>query len=222
MDFIGSNGVMRRRAPKRRRATQGSGSAFKIAKAALSGVKKLRSATETKFVKLVSSANIPAAAVGLLSFYLSDVDQGDGQGTRDGVDIKPTSLFFRYGVRRAITSTNEHDYVRIVVVRNAHANAINPQLSSVFASADVFSGMNRFNAAQFTVIYDKLHHLSDVGPGALTKKKYIRLSRTTSYFGTGGATVDANRNSYHLFRFCDAADNFPVLDLDVTFNYKDP
>ncbi len=211
---------MRRRATKRRRV---SGSAFKIAKAALSGVKKLRRSFETKFHRSASSANVPQVGTGGVSFLLSGVTQGDTPVTRDGDLIKPTSLFIRYAVRRALTSTNETDYVRIVIIRNSNPNGVDPLLQSVFApTLTVFSPLNRANADQFHVMYDKLHHLSDVGPGAVVKKKYIRLSRTTSFFGAGSTITQANKNSYHLFRFCDKADNFPVLDFNVVFNYKDP
>lgn len=209
-----------KRGTKRRRTS--GGSAFKIAKAALSGVKKLRRDRETKFVRFTSAANIPQVTSGATAFYLSDIDQGDGSGTRDGAEVKPTSLFFRYGVRRAFTSTNEHDYVRIVVFRDNYAKGTVATLQQVFASISVFAPLNRINAARFTVLYDKLHSLSDVGPGALTRKKYIRLSRTTKYNGTGGGSADADVNSYYLFAFSGLVDNFPVLNLDVVFNYKDP
>ncbi len=211
---------MATRGTKRRRV--GKSSAFRIAKAALSGVKKLRGERETKFHgETIASLNIPLVTSSITAHYLSDVDQGDGPGTRDGSDIKPTSLFFRYAVRRAIGSANEFDYVRIVVIKDEFTNGVAPQWSSVFNSASVFAPMNRGNAARFKVMYDKLIVVSDT-TRAVTRKKYMRLSGTTSYFLSGNGTADVNKNSYWFFRATKSTGSFPVLDLDARINYKDP
>ncbi len=212
---------MRRRAPKRRRPA-GKGSTFRMAKAALKGVKKLKRNTETKFVDLSASGNLSLMTASTTPFWLSSVAAGTTGTTRIGNVINPTSLFVRYNIRRAIGSSNTVDDIRVVIFRDRETDGVLPFQSNVFTNVTYYSPLNRIVAPRFKVMYDKIHRLTLLGPGAVTKKKYFKLSGRTTFGGVTADISEANDGHYMMYMLTPTTSSFPHIDFTVRFNFKDP
>ncbi len=194
-----------------------------MAKAALSGVKKLRRQAETKYTDTtISAQNIVQRNNNVTPTWLSKTIRGENpQGERDGDKITPTSMFFRYTIRRALATASEFDVVRVTVFRDKETNGALPLWQELYANVSVISPLNRLNGQRFKVLFDKVHTLALVGPSILSRKKYMRLSTTTTYIANAATIADAGDNHYFYFITTNVAANFPVVDLKCRINYKD-
>ncbi len=197
---------------------------MRVAKAALRGVKKLRSEVETKYRNItLSTTNITASLDADIPHFISSTGEGtDELGDRIGKQVTPTSFFMRLGLRRAIGSSNSFDWVRVTLFWDAETNGSSPLASSVFEDGNnIFSALNRKQATRYRVVYDQMVGFSDTGPGIRVIKKYFRLSGTVTY---SGATDDVgSADSHHLFLFIRGfnGSSFPTKQFYTRFNYKD-
>ncbi len=220
---------MRRRGVKRNKGKfrrRGGRSTFRIAKAALRGVKKIKSSIETKFHDVSTFFEIAAPTAYTITL-LSGVPQGPQKSERIGENINPSSLFMRYRVTADGLSAN--NTVRVVIFKDIDPDGILPTASVLFERADIFSPLLRANARRFHVIYDKVHVLygssgASAGrtPVVAYRKIYKRLSGTTKLVGSGGAIGQAAKNHYFIAFGTDVASNRPTVDFESRLNYKDP
>lgn len=220
---------MRRRGVKRNKRSfrrRGGRSTFRIAKAALRGVKKIKSSIETKFHDVSGLFNVAAPPAYTITL-LSGVPQGTKKGERIGVDINPSSIFLRYRITALGASAN--NTVRVVLFKDLDPDGIAPTEAHLFERQDILSPLLRANSSRFHVIYDKVHILygntgDGVGksPGIVFKKMYKRISGTTKLVGTGGDITNASKNHYFLAFGTDVAASRAGVDFEARLNYKDP
>ncbi len=197
-----------------------------MARAALSGVKKLRRAAEVKFLTVeVGPQDVPQVITSTPGIPLSVAcAEGVASSQRIGRDVNFTSMFFRMTVSRDASSGTKLEFVRIVIIKVKDADGIVPiwgAVGGVFESPSVLSPMNRAETNKFRVVLDKLITLS---PERLTyfKKKYIRLSGKTTWDAASGTTATANANHYYLFIGTDIGGAFlPTFQLNMRMNYRD-
>ncbi len=214
-----------RRGTKRGRPLRrppGKGGSFRMAKAALAGVKKLRRAGEVKFLDHISAGlTIPLVVAALNPTILSLNAEGITSGTRIGRIIEPTSMFFRMCVTRN-ASASTPQFVRFVIFRDKDSNGVLPVWSGtggMFSQTSVLSPLNRAEG-RYRVVMDKLIPLN---AQRLTGqvKKYFRLSGRTTYSGGAATQVNAQQNQYYFFICTDVAANLPNFYLSLRFNYRD-
>lgn len=215
---------MKRRSFKRPRRRSAGRSAFRMAKAALGGVKKLRRERETKRIDVTGSITIATLATSTSAHPLSTVAQGDGEGNRDGTDIRPTSLFFRLSMETNPSSVLAN-LIRVVVFRDNDPSGVAPTAGMLLERNNVRSPLESDNSTRFKVLWDRLVILDEgIGPRCRFYKKYIRLSGRMKYQGVTGNAADqgAGANSLWLLLATESATNLPLAEWDARMNFQDP
>lgn len=227
--MFGFRKSLRRRGTKRGpplRRPPGRGGSFRMARAALRGVKKLRRQTEVKYVdSAITDAEIPTVASASPFIPLSLVAQGTTDQTRIGVKINPTSYFFRICVLRNTAASNtQYDLVRFVVIRDKDSNGIAPLWSGiggVMEFVDVLSPLNRQESKRFRVLFDKMFVIKEAARTSWTRKKYIALSGTTTFQGAAATQANAEAGQLYYILVCDTVSNRPKYTQITRFSYRD-
>lgn len=221
---------MRRRGVKRRLsfATPRRTSAFKMARAALGGVKKLRRERETKrFDAAINGFSVPLMTGAQLATLLTTVPIGDDFQTRDGNVIMPTSMFFRASLVLPAASTTGQ-VIRLTVFRDRNPSNEAPTAANLYSTVSVLSPLEPDNSTRFKVLWDKTLYLNskEGGPRGRVYKKYIRLSGRMKWIDSDTTGVVAgmadDANSIWFIAQCDTAANLPILDLKSRLYFKDP
>ncbi len=216
---------MRRGRKRGRPLRRVPGGSFRIAKAALAGVKKLRRSSEVKFHPVSFGATtVPVVLEALEGLPLSAVAEGTTPNTRIGRVINPTSMFFRFCLTRSGSATTKVEFVRFVIIKDKDSNGVPPKWSpvgGVFDNATVITPMNRSEGSRFRVIYDALMPLNSDRLTA-QKKKYIRLSGRTTFQGPLATDSSLEGNQYWLFIATDTSGTLPNFSLNLRINYRDP
>jgi len=195
-------------------------STFRIAKAALSGVKKLRRQVEGKWNDFTSSYTASASGTIDVSL-LSGVSQGDTAETRDGLRVVPTSLFIRYMLTAHLSGGE--DAVRVSLIKDKFPKGAFLTLAQLYDTTAFLSPLKRENTDRFSVMYDRVHRISGThGPEQAYVKKYFRLSGQTTYKGTDSLIASADTNHYFLVTHNQGGSNRPTFNSVVRFSYKDP
>lgn len=220
----------------RRRYRSRKKSTFRIAKAALRKAKAIEGSIETKFHDFRWAPAILTANTftGCTQFLSGTAESTTDQGGRIGDKIKPTSLFFRYQVfgtdDPSYGGSLHQDMVRVMVVKDRSGQGSTPSVSDILQTNNIQSPLHRSNTERFHVLFDKTHVLTGYdaprGTAMVSKKKYIRLSGTTSYKGSTALVGDSDTNHYWLLAMSQNVTSpsagRPLIQGYTRFNYKDP
>lgn len=220
---------IRRRGVKRRLSfqTPRRTSAFKMARAALGGVKKLRRERETKVLDTFLSLAVPLFAGVNAGTLLTTVPIGDDFHTRDGMEIMPTSMFFRLSIVANAASTTG-DVVRMTVFRDKDPSFLAPTAAMLYSVVSVLSPLFRDNSERFKVLWDKTIYLNskDGGPRGRIYKKYMRLSGKMRWISSNSdgtvAGMSEGANSIWILIASDQASSRPSVQLKARLYFKDP
>lgn len=166
------------------------------------------------FQGTISNSNITQAAGICIS--VSDVLQGITDANRVADDVRAISI----RVRALFTDVTAVTLLRFLVVKDKETNGVSPtvagnSVTSIFNSVNPRAAMQlSSNRKRFTILYDQSFTNTQAASGyyraPFVDTGVIKLSGTTSYLGTAGATTDLGRNQYYVVILVDGADTADV------------
>ncbi len=187
---------------------------------------RMKGSIERKQRVTVVTTNQPADTTSKI-IYLTLVNQGDAEETRDGNKIRLKSLFIRGFIHNDNSGTPEDGLVRIIVWReNAHnAVATNPTLvNNVLETLTINSPQSWSRKNINKVMFDNTFVL-DTSQHTIIPFK-IRLSGLNTslfYEGSTSAVADAIKNPFFIgvFGTVAAGTNAPQFDITCRMTYDD-
>lgn len=139
--------------------------------------------------------------------YLSDVDTGDGNDTREGDEVQSRFLHVKYAVREQDLAEDSIILVKIFrkdVQINQVPTMYNTPTSDVLENGNPLSSLDRRNSEKYTVLHTQLFIGSPGSTQAWVKDVYIDLrNKKNHYLSTGGGTADAGNGSYWIGFYTD-------------------
>ncbi len=195
---------------------RGKNKAYHMAKKALSMIN-----VEYKFHDVVSSSATRNTQPTIIE--LSNIAQGDTDQTRDGAQIKVTSLLLRLMSLRHTSSFTS--MVRVMLVLDKQTNQavyVNSDLIADITSQDgIVSPLNLDNKYRFRVLFDKVIAIPS-GHGCNYTNVYLKdLDVKLRYDASTSAIADLTSNSLSLVLFSNEPTNSPTTSHYVRLRYVD-
>ncbi len=197
-------------------------SALSIASKALAvsyGIKKLLN-VEYKFHDIVSSV-APGTAPAIIQ--LTNIPQGDTDVTRDGAQVKLTSILVRYLYRQHPSSLI--DFLRIMIVHDKQTNQsiynINDLLEASGATTAMNSPLNLDNKYRFHVLYNQVHAMSINGKRCGNKEFMKEISLRIRFDNSTPAISDLTSSSLSLVIITIDNTNKSSIDIFTRIRYID-
>lgn len=165
-----------------------SGQVFKKAR-----VPQRLSITESKDITVRSTllglaASTATASAGVL---LNPIAQGTTPSTRIGRRLKMTSLFLRWYVTLAPTTTGATP-VRLIIVYDSQSNGAAPGITDILLTDEITSPNNLSNSRRFKILVDEQREcIGTAGPQSFMSERYVKMDKMVEYNTDAGATVAA-------------------------------
>lgn len=190
----------------------------KAIKGGLKALKYLNS--EEKFLDTQLTLLPIANTVGITN--LVTCQQGDTSSTRQGDQIKITSILFKYIIKIHASATNSS--VRMLICLDKQANSAQMGLATVLKdvtnSDAIVSANNLDNKFRFTTLLDRVIQLSTDKPyarGSYYKKCGIRIR----YDGNLGDVTDLASRNILLYLISDEGTNTPSITCYARLRFVD-
>ncbi len=193
--------------------------------------KALQIALATKKLLNVEHKTIDSAAifqtVSASGFIipLTNTQQGTTSVSRDGDQIKVTSIYWKYWL--SFNTAASFSFVRCMLIQDKQTN------SAQFTAADVLNDVSSGNVAivsplnldnkyRFKVLYDKVHKLNDNSGNLIQYKElYKKVDLRIRYDGNIGDITDLSSNSYSLLMISNQTGNMPSITSYTRVRYVD-
>ncbi len=154
---------------------------------------------------------------------LTNLIQGDGNTTRDGNQIKVTHIQLKYFFTMNASAVNT--CCRILLVLDKQTNAAiytaNQLLKDVSVNDNVNSPFEENHRRRFTILYDRVHDLSDNGNQIGRGRKFIKLNIPVRYSANAGNIGDLPERSVSLVHMSTESTNTPLLNAFVRLLFVD-
>ncbi len=197
---------------------------YSDARKALILARNLRSLMNVEF----KNHDVTITATGVLDgvgnvIQLSNIDQGDTTVSRDGSNVKITSIYCKLLFR--INASGSNTNIRVMLVLDKQTN------QAIFATADLLfsvanvqslvSPNNLDNQFRFRVLYDKIHLITAGGKESAFVKIYKKVNLRLRYDNTGNGIADLRSNSLALVVISNEATNTPTITGAVRLRFVD-
>ncbi len=184
------------------------------------GVKALLN-VEYKFLTVIGQAQAITDTASNTNLTL--LVQGDTTNTRDGSQVKFTSIRFSYFLKVNASSLN--NLVRVMLVHDKQTNGAQASATDVLQDATpidaITSAYNIDNVSRFHILYDKVHALSNGGTSAIHRTIHKKLNLKVRYDGNAGDVTDLSQDSIFLILVADQVTNDPTISFQIRLRYLD-
>lgn len=193
----------RRRRRRRRRPT------------AMRAVKRLARFVDTELHQsVVASAAQQATSLGLF-IRLVQIDQGDDDTDRSGVQVALRSLEVRFHMERGNTDA----CVRTIIFVDKQTNGIQPTLADIFQvlgspEIGITSPINNDNKRRFTILSDRLRNFIDGHSDHQCWRYGRKLTNKVRFDGTSSALVDVVSGMVWCLHLADVVAGAPAVDVN--------
>lgn len=179
-------------------------------------IKGLVNAERHYVVSTVTNDNITSA--GTLT-HLSNIAQGDTQGTRTGNSILARSLFGRIGLEMNPTATVSR--IRILIVcDNQQIADTSPSATDVLLTASTLSSLDTATYPnRFKVLKDMLITLDDAKMMGSSFKINIPMYKHIKY--NGANSTDIAKNGIYILYISSESVNYPTISYNLKLGYYD-
>ncbi len=154
---------------------------------------------------------------------LSNIPQGDTGESRDGSNVKITSIYIK-GIFVLNPSATTSQY-RILLIEDKQTNqaiyATADVLTTVVNKHSIVSPLNLDNQFRFKVLYDKMFDLSITGRQSRTFKIYKKVNRRLRFDGSVPDITDLRSSSYSLLLIGSEATNAPTCLFESRLRFVD-
>lgn len=151
--------------------------------------------------------------------YLTGVDQGDDDETRDGNTIKLTRLLGRAKVTQHASATTST--VRIILFKDKSSSGSTPTVAQVLKSATPISPLNLDYRKRFVILSDKLFTFDSIRGRIRTIKWFKKMQNQIVYSGSGTTTASLMSNGLFMLIISDEGTNYPVIGYDIRLRFLD-
>ncbi len=194
------------------------------AKQALALAKNVKSLLNVEFKNhdiSITPVGIPDG-VGVIH-QLTNIPQGDTGESRDGSNIKITSIYIKLLLNINVSAITTS--VRVLLVQDKQTNqtiyATSDLLSTVANVQSIVSPMNLDNQFRFKVLYDKVFSIDDNGVQTKFIKIYKKVSTKLRFDASIPSIADLRSSSYSLVLISDETTNEPVVTGELRLRYLD-
>ncbi len=190
---------------------------------ALTLAKKLKKLINVEFKEHNVQATTSAFSTTPTITQISNIDQGDTRLTRDGDQIKVTSIYFRciVGMNASAARTS----IRIMIIKDKQTNsaiyAIGDLLEDTTANDALVSPINLDNRSRFTILMDKQLNMSDNSVQLVKIQWFKKQQQKIIYDGSGNGIADLTSGSYSLVLISSEATNTPTITLFTRLRFID-
>lgn len=156
--------------------------------------------------------NINAITQGIVQGLLGSMRIGDN------IRLLRVTMNARYDVG-AGTATD----IRVVLVLDKMNVGVAPVYTDLFVNTNITSAysVQQIKEKRFTILYDKLSFVNNVGRNSLIIQKSIPLNHLVEYNATAGSAGDNGKNSMWLFLLSTDNTNKPGFNSDLQVEYTD-
>jgi hypothetical protein len=170
--------------------------------------------TQLSLAAISTTANI---------LQLTNIAQGTSDITREGNQIKISSIQFKYYME--INASTTATALRFILVQDKQTNGAIYTPGDLLEDASptdvIVSPNNLGNKFRFRILYNKVHTLSQNGSRMQYKEFYKKVELPIRYDGNAGTIADVNTNSLSMFIVSDEATNTPIIDMFVRLRFID-
>jgi len=156
-------------------------------------------------------------------FSMTDIDQGDTGGTREGDVITLKSVTWRF-VFMPNTAESDACGVRIALIYDRRPNGAQATWDEIY-SPNSFTGlinMDREFLGRFQVLHDQTYSLNNQSQAFATSKGFIDLKgKEATYNATGGGIADQTRGNLFFVAYAVANDQSVSFSGDIRIRYTD-
>lgn len=155
---------------------------------------------------------------------LTNLSQGDTATTRDGSQVKFTSLRFGYNLKSNPSGTMST--VRLMLVHDKQTNEAQATATDVLQDSTpvdaIISAYNIDNVSRFNILYDKVHTLVNTSSvGQVTRTIHKKLNLKVRYDGNAGDVTDLTQDSIFLIMVASTTTNDPAISFQIRLRYLD-
>ncbi len=194
------------------------------AQKALSIARSVKSLLNVEYKQKSNAAQSLAITDTASAVQLVALSQGDTAITRDGSQVKFTSLRFSYFIKIHASALNT--MVRVMIVHDKQTNQAQATATDVLQDSTpvdaIVSPYNIDNVSRFRILYDKVHGLSSVGSTSCVQRTiHKKLNLKVRYDGNAGNVTDLTQDSIFLILVSDEATNDPTISHQLRLRYLD-
>ncbi len=185
------------------------------------GVKRLLNVEFKNHDLLQGAVGIPDG-VGTI-FQLTNIPQGDTGTSRDGANVKITSIYIK-GIMILSSSANSTVY-RIMLVEDKQTN------QAIYSTADLLADtgnvnslvapLNLDNQFRFNVLYDQLSVVDDGAKKSLPFKIFKTVNKRLRFDASTPGIGDLRSSSYSLLMISSEPTNTPSMRFFSRFRFVD-
>lgn len=160
-------------------------------------------------------------------FNLTLVAQGDGAGTREGLETGHKRIRLRYDIIGHSLDNNSR-IVRVILFKGKMTNGTLPVLTEILETVEPNAFYHNQYRHKFQILYDKRHVIGNraitaaIGSsgdtmviGSANKKLSGR-----QYYNSGGASeTNVSKNAIYLAILSDSPSNYPVMTWNSRYEY---
>lgn len=190
-----------------------------LAQKAMAGVWKLKGLVNSEMLKKDKQITGTVDSTGSVT-HVTDIAQGDGEGTRTGNSIFCRALNWKGQVFRT-TSGNALQSFRIMVVQDGQQiTDSGPGVTDILESATVYSHLNKNTVGRFKVLYNRVFLMSSTGE--LGKNVNINIPMRHHVRYNGSATSDIAKGGLYVLLLSDqSSTNYPSIQSELRLSYHD-
>ncbi len=149
--------------------------------------------------------------------------QGDTDITRDGSQVKFTSLRFGFTLKSNASATRTN--VRIMLVHDKQTNQAQATATQVLQDSTpidaIISAYNIDNVSRFNILYDKVFSLDPSYIPTLSRVVHKKLNLKVRYDANAGDVTDLTQDSIFLIMVSDQVTNDPTISHQIRLRYLD-
>ena len=150
--------------------------------------------------------------------HLTNIQQGSGQGQRDGTSLKLTSLFVQGQMVMNASATST--LIRLVwVIDNQQVGDTTPNYTDIYEAANTLAPLNKNTLGRFTVLKDMRIPFSPNGTTNKVFEFYMPLNHHVRYNGT--ASTDIQKGGLYLVTISNEPTNTPTIDIRNRVRFVD-
>ncbi len=154
---------------------------------------------------------------------ITNIPQGDTTITRDGGQVRLTSLDLKYTVKMNTSATRS--FVRVILVQDKQTNqaifTLADLLEDATASDNIVSMLNLNNKYRFKILYNEVIEIDDFGTQNKYRHIHKKLDMRLRFDASTPSIADLTSNSLALVFINDEATNFPTINFFNRVRYID-
>lgn len=178
--------------------------------------------TEQKFIDNQQTENAVTSTFNVVD--LVNTTQGDTGTSRDGRQIKLTSILHKFTIAANATAATNLTRIILLIDKQPNGATVTPAdyLTDVTINDSIVSPRNLDNIKRFTLLYDKVFTTTaSASTRRISRKFYKKLNMIVRYDGNAGDVTDLTTRNVVLLTVGDQAVNGALLTSFIRIRFVD-